>query len=213
LSLEEAMHPWEIAVRALLPDDQFHLRGLTLIDRDSGTSRSLSVDPAYRLVHSGDVKVYQNLTVLPRAFVVHQAKVVADEGQALARLRDPGFDPAQTVILDQGQELASPGGLSSVEILAYAPERIDLRASLDRPGYLVLTDTDYPGWEARVDEIATPIHRANLYFRAVPLEAGEHEITFLYQPSSVWAGLGLGMAGWTVLLLVLAVVLIRIGRK
>jgi hypothetical protein len=213
LDLGEAMRPQEIAVHALLPDGQFHLRGLTLIDRDSGTSRTLSVDPAYRLVHSGDVKVYQNLTVLPRAFVVHQAQVVPDEGQALGRLRDPDLNPAQTVVLGQGQEMVIPGGTSSVEILDYEPERIELRASLDSPGYLVLTDTDYPGWEAMVDGVATPIQRANLYFRAVPLETGEHEITFRYQPSSVRAGLGLGVAGWVVLLVSLAVVMSRIGRK
>jgi hypothetical protein len=204
LDLGETMRPRAIAVRSLLPGQQVRLRGMTLIDDDSGTSRTLSIDPAYQLVHSGDVKIYQNLAVLPRAFVVHQARIAADESQALELLRDPGFDPS---------DLAAGDGESQVDIVDYQPERVELRASLESPGYLVLTDTHYPGWTARVDDVTTPIQRANLYFRALPLEAGDHEVTFLYQPPGVRLGLGLASVAWVAWLLALTVVVIRIGRK
>jgi hypothetical protein len=213
LDLGGAMQLEAIGVRSLLPGQQVHLRGMTLIDDESGTSRTLSVDPSQQLVHSGDVKIYQNLAVLPRAFIVHQARIAADERQALALLRDPAFDPSQTVILEQGPELPTSAGRSQVEIVDYEPERIELRISLQSPGYLVLTDTHYPGWIAKVDGIDTPIQRANLSFRALPLETGEHEVTFLYQPPSVRLGLGLGSAAWAGLLLALAATTIRIGRK
>ncbi|NIV35148.1 MAG: hypothetical protein GWN58_38555, partial [Anaerolineae bacterium] len=71
----------------LLPGERFALRGFSLIDDRTGTSRNLSIDPAYRLVHSGDVKVYQNLDLLPRAFIVHQARAVAGEEEALSLMR------------------------------------------------------------------------------------------------------------------------------
>ena len=213
LDLEGTIRPGAIAVRSLLPGEQVLLRGLSLIDDDSGTSRTLSVDPAYKLVHSGDVKIYQNLSVLPRAFVVHQAQIAPEESEALALLRDPDFDLSREVILPHGQPLDSQGNSSHVEILNYEPERIDLLASLDSPGYLVLTDTDYPGWVAQVDGNPAPILRADLYYRAVPLDAGQHEVAFLYQPSSLRLGLGLALAAWVIWLLALAAVGIRIGRK
>ena len=45
-------------------------------------------------------------------------------------------------------------------------------------GYLVLADTWYPGWKAQVDGLDASLLRANLMFRAVHLEAGEHVVRF-----------------------------------
>ena len=165
-------------------------------------------------MHSGDVKIYENLEVLPRAFVVHSAVLVPDDEAALAALRDPGFDPARQVILAAGQEMAANDpAQSQAEIIAYEPEQVQIRASLDTPGYLVLTDTYYPGWRAEVDGQPVPIRRADLYFRAVALEAGEHEVIFRYEPTSAYAGLVVGLLGWLAWGVVCAVSLGRIGRK
>jgi hypothetical protein len=214
LDLGQPLHPGAISVRSLLPDEHLQLRGLTLIDQSTGTHRNLSIDPNYKLVHSGDVKIYQNQAMLPRAFVVHQARVVSDEQQALELVRDPSFDPAQTVILDAGQDLDTPGGRSQVDLLAYEPEEVRLRAQLDQPGYLVLTDTYYPGWVAEVDGQPAPISRADIYFRAVSLPAGDHQVTFRFEPTSVRLGLGVGLGAWCLWGLAVGLVLVhRIGRK
>ena len=213
LTLEQSLRPETITVRSLLPDERFHLRGMTLIDHRTSTNRTLSIDPTYKLVHSGDVKVYQNLAVLPRAFVVHLATVLAEDQQAPHLLQDPAFDPSQAVILDRGEELITDPGQSRVEIVSYDAERVQVQAFLDRPGYLVLTDTYYPGWKATVDGVPTPVLRADLYFRAVPLPAGEHEVTFQYRPFSVKLGCSLGLASWALWMLVTIVASIRIGRK
>ncbi len=216
LELDRTLKPETISLASLLPASgpggEVHLRGLTLVDDRTGTSRTLSVDPAYRLVHSGDVKIYQNLAMLPRAFVVHQARVVTDEEAALATMRAPTFDPARQVILAEGEELQTGHG-SSVQIVAYEPERIQLQAALDAAGYLVLTDAAYPGWAAEVDGRPVPIQRANLYFRAVPLGAGEHQVTFRFQPASIRLGLATSLASWLAWCLAFAVVAGHFGRK
>ena len=51
-----------------------------------------------------------------------------------------------------------------------------------------VTDQDYPGWEATVDGIPTPILRANYAFRAVRVPAGISVVEFRYRPRSVWLG-------------------------
>ncbi len=213
LDLGQRVRPTALAVRSLLPGRRFHLRGLTLIDRQSHTSRTLSVDPAYRLVHSGDVKIYENLEVLPRAFVVHQARIEPDAEEALRLLRNPAFDPAHQVLLAEGDGLAAAGGVSTVEIAAYGPEQVLLHVSLEAPGYLVLTDAWYPGWVAEVDGRPAPILRADLYFRAVELAAGEHQVAFRYRPGSVRLGLGISLASWLAWGVGVAVMPIRFGRK
>ncbi len=213
LALEQPLRPKVITVRSLLPGEHFHLRGMTLIDSRTSTSRSLSIDPTYKLAHSGDVKIYENLAVLPRAFVVHQATVLSGDQQTLDLLRDPEFDPSRTVILDHGGELSSAPGQSRAEIVSYDPECIQIQVTLDRTGYLVLTDTHYPGWEATVDGDSASILRADLYFRAVPLSAGEHEVILHYRPGSVQLGCSLGLAAWVLWIVVTIVTAIRIGRK
>jgi hypothetical protein len=215
LDLDQALLPETISIRSLLPGERFHLRGLSLIDDQTGTSRNLSIDPAYRLVHSGDVKIYQNLAVLPRAFVVHQARAVASEEQALDLMRSPSFDPANELLLIQagGDEPAPGTGRSDARIVSYQPEQIRIEASLDSPGYLVLTDAHYPGWEAEVNGQPVPIERANLYFRAVRLPPGEHEVVFTYTPSSARLGLAVGLAAWVLWALFGIVGVVRIGRK
>ncbi len=213
LDLERVVQPTTVALRSLVGEGRVLLRGLTLIDADTGTSRTVSVDPAYRLVHSGDVKIYQNLTTLPRAFIVHRAQIQDSAEAALTLLRDPSFNPRQEVVLAEGQALEARGGHSTVEIVTYSPEEIHLQANLDAPGYLVLTDTHFPGWAAEVDGEAVPIYRADLYFRAVELGIGDHQIAFQYRPASVRAGLVVSLASWLAMGLAIAVLTRRIGRR
>jgi hypothetical protein len=211
LDLEQALQPKVISIHSLLPDGQLQLRGLTLIDAHTGTSRTLSVDPAYRLVHSGDVKIYENLSVLPRAFVVHQSRAVADDEQTLSILRAPEFDPARVAILATGDELRADLDPPPVDIVTYAPERIQLRTTLEAPGYLLLTEMGYPGWIAKVNGERRPILRADLGFRAVRLEAGTHDVTFRFRPASVRWGLTLGILSWLAWVLATAIIAIRFG--
>ena len=218
LALGRQLEPAAISVEAMEAGPQLNLRGLSLVDQQTGTSRSLSVDPNFKLVHSGDVKVYEHLKTLPRAFVVHQARVIDDDEEALKILRDPAFDPAEEVILASGRDLAGRPNQAEVELVSYGAEEVKINARLESPGYLVVSDTHYPGWIASVNGQIVPIHRANLYFRAIALEPGEHEVIFRYDPASVEIGLGIGLFTWLVWLLAFAGVAYatmgaRTGRK
>lgn len=64
---------------------------------------------------------------------------------------------------------------------------IDVQAARD--SWLVLADTDYPGWSAVVNDTPAPIFRANLGFRAVQVDAGTSVVRFTYQPGWMLPGL------------------------
>jgi hypothetical protein len=209
------VHQWDwgtaqqmarIEVEALPSGGRFHLRGTTLIDRrdTSNVPLILSTDGQYRRVHSGDVKVYEALDTLPRAYAVHRARIVADDEAALAAMADPAFDPAEIAILAAGIELDAPPageGTSQVTVVSYAPHEIVLQATLHAPGYVVLSDSWYPGWQATADGAPARIERANLNFRAVYLPAGEHSVHLAYRPTSYRVGLAVSAAALLVVAL------------
>ncbi|MCS6909448.1 MAG: YfhO family protein [Anaerolineales bacterium] len=171
------------------------VRGLSLIDTRTGAFQSLTLG-RYRLVHSGDVKVYENLDVLPRAFVVSEVVTVADDAEARALLAASTFDPKSKVILstDGGAQRTVGGRFATATIHEYTPERIQLSAT--GPGYLLLTDAFYPGWTATVNGAPATILRANILFRSVWLPEGEHRIEFRYEPLTAMWGLWISGVSW-----------------
>jgi uncharacterized membrane protein YfhO len=89
---------------------------------------------------------------------------------------------------------------------------VEIQATLQRPGLLVVCDTFYPGWTARnhsVDRpaVAVPILQTNRIMRGVVLPAGEHRIVFSYRPPLFYVGAAISSGGWLTLLIGLVVML------
>jgi hypothetical protein len=204
LSLGTVRQLVSLRVESLLPAGEFVLRGVSLVDERTSTSQQalLSTEGRYRLVHSGDVKIYENLGVLPRAYVVGQAEVIPDADQALQRLGADDFDPARMVVLADGDALAGGGG-GEAHITAHGAEGVTVSVETSEAAYLVLTDSFYPGWKAYVDGREAPVQRANVAFRAVALPDGAHEVVFRYMPTRFWWGVGISAAAWLLSLAVL----------
>jgi O-antigen/teichoic acid export membrane protein len=171
-------------------------------------------NPNYALVYNDEIKVYENLDALPRAFLV-------DEGETMAGADPAGWtedfifalrslNPRQKVLLDPvtnglGRNLSSDdaGPLppeNSVRISQYTPIEIKITVQTDQLRWLVLADTFFSGWRAyakrqnpepREDtslESEIRIHRANGAFRAVLLPPGTWEVRFRYSPRSFQFG-------------------------
>lgn len=161
------------------------VQGLSLIDERSGAflPTTLSEDGALRLVHSGDVKIYEDRAAPPRAALVCAPQMVANADDAFARL---ATDPTAPVIVAEVPQdtpttcdTTSPG---EAVITSYAPERVTVQVDAQGEGvYLFLADAYYPGWQAAVDGQPAPIYRANGLFRAVPVPPGQHEVVFTYK--------------------------------
>ncbi len=188
----------------VLARDFLTVRAATLVDERSGAFQSLTLGP-FRLVHSGDVKIYENPGALPRAFVVPEATVVPDDAAARAALSAPDFDPASAALLAAPEGTPVRAGEEAPHAgttLGYEAERVRVQAA--GPGILILTDAFYPGWTARVDGVPAPILRADVMFRAVVLPEGEHTVEFVYAPRAWSVGWKLSLAGlalWLALIL------------
>ncbi len=147
---------------------------------------------------SPEIDVYLNTGGLPRALLVYRAVVVPDQEAAWDAVHAADFDPANAVVVQGGPALdVDPGEAERwIRYTHYDLNRVGLQVSTPLPAYLVLSEVDYPGWRAEVDEEPVPIWTANYAFRAVYLEPGEHQVEMRFAPRSWTVGLGLSALTW-----------------
>src|SRR5437899_77186 len=138
-----------------------------------------------------DARIVTNSRALPRAFLVARARCANDQ-DALRLIRDAEVDLRHEVVLS-GCLTPPPGvaelGVAHVAFTVDEADRVRLTTDSDGPAWLVLSDTWFPGWQARVDGVPQPVGRADYAFRAVALGAGRHDVEMTYAPRSVRDGL------------------------
>ena len=167
-------------------------------------------EPRLRPVYEGaDARIVEDPAALPRAFVAPRARCVADR-EALSLLRTRSLAPTEEVLL---ADCVSPPAVASrapgaadvrsvvapaASILIDEPARVVVAASTDAPAWLVLTDTWFPGWRARLDGADVAVLRADHAFRAVALPPGRHEVEFVFRPRRLWLGAAMTIAALAV---------------
>jgi hypothetical protein len=174
---------------------------------------------AFRATMGDSYTLMENANVLPRAYVAHEVVAAPSEDEALEAIQAETFDPRQSVVLEiPRDEEARPGnanrapGISLAEIKHYEATSVVIETRDAAPGWLVLTDTAYPGWRAHVDGAPAAIVTANYLFRAVRVPAGSHSVTFEYEPTSVRLGLALTAGAWVAILAYGVAQLVRRSR-
>ena len=192
-----------------------------LFDRRSGDGRE-----SWVLHH--DWQLRRNLAAYPRAWIVHSAQVrppSSDPDTRAQRIRAilyandpiwsergrPVLDLHQTALIETDDKDRLKGYLSrtavgpseSVAVTKYEPQRVELKASMERPGLVILADVDYPGWRLTIDGKPAPIFRANRMMRGAAVPPGEHILVYTYEPGSFRIGAIVSIAG-AVMLLILA---------
>lgn len=170
--------------------------------------------PGYTLAYEGEVRIYENAHVLPRAFLVPRAQVIVDEAERQSALL--ALDPRQVVIIEE--PLAEPLPAAppepfplAVEAIHHTANEVTITVDAAAPAMLVLTDSYFPGWVAHIspadavdreqEEQALTLYRANGNFRAVQVPEGQHVVRMKYSPDPVKFGLYLSFLGGLVPLL------------
>jgi hypothetical protein len=167
-------------------------------------------------VRSFEPLLYEIRHTLPRAALIPEARVVSGERELGDLIKGRGFEPERTVLLEEPPVL-SQGGASAAPLRdeirwgAGTNTRLELEASCAGPRMLLLSEPDYPGWQARVNGKPARIYRANHAFQALALGAGTHAIRLEYRPASFrW---GLAVSGMSLLSLLLGAVFFRVRKQ
>jgi hypothetical protein len=136
--------------------------------------------------------IYENPNAFPRAWIMHD--VQPDQDGAELQLLNSGKANGRTTAFVHGDlppvsppDPAAPR--DSAIITSYAPERIELAATANGDGLLVLSEVYANGWNAWVDGEKVDILRTNHALRGVPLSAGQHTVVLKYEPMALRFGL------------------------
>ncbi|MCB0190519.1 MAG: hypothetical protein KDJ65_01100 [Anaerolineae bacterium] len=156
-----------------------------------------------------DTYIYRNGEALPRAWVAHQTR--PPESDWLAQLESLS-NLADVAIVDSDTPLSNddiPAG--SAEITAYGSNQIQIETEVETPGWLVVSEIWYPGWQATVNGSTQPVEKVNGLLRGVYLsEPGRYDIVLDYRPASVIWG---NRLAWTTAALLIGVTLWRVGLR
>lgn len=141
--------------------------------------REVTVDHQSRLI--------ENQRVLPRAFVPRNVRGAQN---ALEEMRAATDFSERAWIESVGE---GPNGAGRVAV-ARAGSGLRIDASMDAAGYVVISQTAWPGWRAYIDGRRVRTLRANHAFLAVYVPAGRHQIRLRYLPQSFVAGRTISVA-------------------
>ncbi|UCD83888.1 MAG: YfhO family protein [Deltaproteobacteria bacterium] len=153
----------------------------------------------YELVSDQGVGIYKNRDVFPRAFIVHEKEIIKNDEEILKRMESKNFDLRKVVILEEDPpKLAYVDNLttdnSETKIVDYQATKVEIETQMDREGFLVLSDSCYPGWKVYVDGNQQKIYRADYLLRAVHLSSGFHRLKFVFDPLSFKLGLWMALS-------------------
>lgn len=117
--------------------------------------RDLAVQGLNHVFSGTEVQVYRLNSTFPRAYVIPVTEL----------------------------NNTTPVNYQQAEIERYNPNTIIVNTTTTTPGYLILSEIWYPGWSAIDNGSPVPVQRYQDIFRAVPIDAGTHRITFTYFPA------------------------------
>lgn len=194
-SLEPAAH---IALAASVPDPRsraYDILAARYVLAETPLDQYTEGDGALTLREQrGAAWLYDRPDALPVARLVSNVEIHPDPAAAVARIHQPDFDPATTLILSEAAECTTgttPAG--TAQILETQPGFWRIHTTSDQPTWLVLAENAYPGWQATIDGQPTEWHTAYTTLRALCVPAGDHNIEWTFRPRLYTAGAAISL--------------------
>lgn len=128
--------------------------------------RSNDLSQNFKLIWEKDKwQIYENINAFPRVFFTADPQWLNEENNLIEKI------------------LTTPPNLSTItpaKITAFQPNLVEIEIDAPTDGFIILTDTFYPGWQANVDGKEIEILPALHAFRGVQVNTGKHNIEFRF---------------------------------
>ncbi|MBS3095417.1 YfhO family protein [Candidatus Woesearchaeota archaeon] len=149
------------------------------------------------ILNYNGANLYKNNDYLSRAYFVSKA-IAVDKNEVLNAIVNKSFHPMNYIVTDENisdLNLFDRSEYRELEIESYSPNKVAIENEFGTNGFVVLSDVNYPGWNAYVDDEKAKIYDVNYILKAVYVNKGRHRIEFMYEPKYYKIGLYLSIFG------------------
>lgn len=150
------------------------------------------------------VMTQQNPETNGNAWFVENVKFVNGANEEILAL--DGINTKRTAIVDSQfreyvpEESFPKDSASSIKLVSYQPNELKYETFSSKDQLAVFSEIYYPhGWQAYIDGEEADHFRANYVLRAMMLPAGEHTLTFKFEPKVVKTGSGIALGSSMIL--------------
>jgi len=147
-----------------------------------------------------------NPEALGNAWFVKAYKIVENADSEITALTDFRADSVAIVDKRFAHQLNGfkfqPDSTAKIKLTYYSPNKLSYSYNAQTPQFTVFSDIYYDkGWNLYIDGQKSKYFRVNYVLRAAILPSGQHQIDFIFEPSSYFIGEKISLASSIILLL------------
>ncbi len=137
-----------------------------------------------KVFEEGQTKIYENKNAYSRIFFVNKILSAKNKNEAIALLFDQKDNLKDTAVVENWQSKKNAYAAGAASIVEYKENRVDISVQNKDDAFLVLTDTYYPTWHAKVCAVngescvETKIYQTDYNFRGIVIPRGKHKLIF-----------------------------------
>jgi len=142
--------------------------------------------------------IWEYKKALPRYFLASNYTIEKDSQKTIDLLFKSDFAYDNNIILEELPGFTPYSKLPEnafLKLTKYDPADVRFKTNSPETALLFLSDNYSPGWQAKIDNQATNIYRADYSFRAISIPPGEHEVILEYRPKIFLYGLWATVVG------------------
>ncbi len=148
---------------------------------------------------TNDIKIYENLYVLPRLYPAEKIIFESDIEKSLKILQNLNFEVMKTAIIHSyngkkieslifSQNNSSQKDNFIIHYSSFVYNKIFAKITNSNPQFLVISQNYYPGWKCFINNKKTKIFHCNIFMSGIYLPQGENYIYLFYDPISFKIG-------------------------
>lgn len=132
--------------------------------------------------------IYEHANKLPRFFVTTNVRLVDSQESAVEALKTGwAFDEVPLIESELSYQ-SSQATHSAVIELETMHKKNTFLLDLEKDSWLILQNTLYPGWKAKIDGEKTKVYPANVTFQSVFVPKGSHTVEVYFDSDSFKGG-------------------------
>jgi uncharacterized membrane protein YfhO len=146
--------------------------------------------PGWKVIASDrNSQLFENANVLPRAYVPRQIRYERDRKAVLEGMAaESDFANRGWISVPDFESHDITNGPGTVVVRRDGQSAYDMDVTMDADGWVIVSDSNWPGWRAYVDGKRVGIMDANHAFIGIFVPKGRHRLRLMYRPESFTRG-------------------------